>query len=143
MGAQIKVTATDFEADPFVRQEFSGADCIDLGRQRFFWETSKVMTLLSKTFFEHAWRHYHASYWDRGNRLKELELQSSVAVINSLPLRKQLAQLLSLMSSSFLVYFGFLLAIWYQMFLLALGSCRLGGWILKGFIIIDFIVIIL
>jgi hypothetical protein len=51
MGAQKMVIAPDFEAEPFVRQELSDPDCVDLDRQRFFWETLKVMTLLNKTFF--------------------------------------------------------------------------------------------
>jgi hypothetical protein len=48
------ITAMDFEEESFGKQELSGTDFLDLGRQRFCWETPKVMTSLSKTFLQKA-----------------------------------------------------------------------------------------
>ena len=56
MWAQTMITATDFEEESFEKQELSGPDFLDLGRQRFCLETPKVMTSLSKTFLQKAWR---------------------------------------------------------------------------------------
>ena len=47
-------TATDFEEESFEKQELSGPDFLDLGRQRFCWVMPKVMTSLSKTFLQKA-----------------------------------------------------------------------------------------
>ena len=48
------ITATDFEAESFGKQELSGTDCIDLDRQRFRRETHGAMTSLSETFVARA-----------------------------------------------------------------------------------------
>jgi hypothetical protein len=46
-------TTADFE-EPFVKQESSGSDCVDLARPRFRRETLEAMTSLSETFFRRA-----------------------------------------------------------------------------------------
>ena len=54
MRAQTMITAMDFEEESFGKQELSGPDFLDLGRQRFFRETPQAMTSLSETFLRKA-----------------------------------------------------------------------------------------
>jgi len=44
----------DFDEGSFGKQELSGPDFLDLGRQIFCRETPKAMTLLSETFLQKA-----------------------------------------------------------------------------------------
>jgi len=44
----------DFEEESFGKQELVGPEFLDLGRQRFFRETPKVMASLSEIFLQKA-----------------------------------------------------------------------------------------
>jgi hypothetical protein len=48
------ITAMDFEERSFGKQELSGPNFLDLGRQRFCRETPKAMTSLSEAFLQKA-----------------------------------------------------------------------------------------